>query len=104
MAKDGRKINDRSREAREMRDAETILGIIHDLLESRMMRKYHVRFGGGAWEKEPCYLACVLPYRQPRIGSENAAAFCLDPQILPAIRQCCQKTPNLTGRKEVRYA
>ena len=27
-----------------------------------MTRKCHVRFGGGAWEQERCYLACVLPY------------------------------------------
>jgi hypothetical protein len=33
-----------------------------DLLESRMMRKYQVRFGGGPREKEPCYLAYGLPY------------------------------------------
>jgi hypothetical protein len=32
------------------------------LLESRMTRKCHVRFGGGPGEKEPCYLACGLPY------------------------------------------
>lgn len=30
--------------------------------ESRMMRKYHVRFGGGLGEKEHCYLACSLSY------------------------------------------
>jgi hypothetical protein len=35
----------------------------HDLLESRMTRKCQVRFGGGAREQEPCYLACVLPYQ-----------------------------------------
>jgi hypothetical protein len=38
-----------------MRNAETILGIIrdeYDLLESRMMRKYQVRFGGGPMEKD----------------------------------------------------
>jgi hypothetical protein len=27
-----------------------------------MTRKCHVRFGGGPGEKEPCYLACGLPY------------------------------------------
>jgi putative ABC transport system substrate-binding protein len=29
-----------------------------------MMRKYHVRFGGGQGENELCYLARCLPYHR----------------------------------------
>jgi hypothetical protein len=40
-------------EVREMGDAETTLAIIkNELLESRMMRKYPVRFGGRRTEKD----------------------------------------------------
>jgi hypothetical protein len=39
----------------------------HDLLESRMMRKYHVRFGGGPMEKD---------WHQPA------------PRQRPTLRQC----------------
>ena len=45
-----------------MRRAETATGITLMLLESRMMRKYPVRFGGGRSEKEPQgHLAGRLP-------------------------------------------
>ncbi len=45
-----------------MRNAATAFGIISMLLESRMMRKYPVRFGGGRSEKEPQgHLAGRLP-------------------------------------------
>jgi hypothetical protein len=54
MAKRGRWLDPKEIEVREMRDAERILGIIErqKSLESRMMRKYQVRFGGGRMEKE----------------------------------------------------
>ena len=49
-----------------MRNAETVLGITGRLLESRMKRKFPVRFGGGRSEKELwhetiSYLAGRLP-------------------------------------------
>ena len=47
----------RRREGREMRNAATAFGITSMLLESRMMRKYPVRFGGGRSEKEPWKVA-----------------------------------------------
>ncbi len=58
------------REVREMRDAATVLGIIRErwvlaegkLLESRMRRKPHVRFGGG-------------PSEQCRTGGNSPAAY-----------------------------
>src|SRR5262245_26960104 len=51
------------REVREMRRAGTILHRTIWQLESRMMRKYPVRFGRGLGEKaETSDLACGLPY------------------------------------------
>lgn len=63
------------------------------LLESRMMRKYHVRFGGGMMEKElkshlasfpPYFLALDKKYREQELEQglidhiQNFLKFCFD--------------------------
>jgi hypothetical protein len=62
------------REVREMRRAGTILHRIRGQLESRMMRKYPVRFGRGPGEKAATSdLACGLPY--PASSSSSGPAL-----------------------------
>ncbi len=51
-----------------------------------MTRKCHVRFGGGPGEKEPCYLACGLPYyheERPHQGKGNVVRFPVPSQSNP---------------------
>ena len=70
-----------------MRDAETVLNVIM-LLESRMTRKCHVRFGGGPMEKEPkSYLASGLPYIVHGLREAKTSVFGLRARLALASHQ-----------------
>ena len=68
-------------EVREMRNAETILGI-KKTLESRVLRKAYARFGGGRREKYPQgQLARRLPYFLVTANSRQVLAEVVLPRI-----------------------
>jgi hypothetical protein len=79
-------------------------------LESRMMRKYHVRFGGGPMEKGRLdrYLASGLPYLPPEVYADwldpaNQDAASVQSLLLPYTADSMRSYPVSTWVNDPRH-